>query len=244
MSHCLVVLAPVKESTSDSNNGEDYGNPYLILGLKGDPQTYSTADIKKAYRRTIGRKHPDHGGNATDFTKIKAAYDLLTDELRRATYDATGSWMKSTLHLQEGGKSKITVLLIAALDEIAQNPNQSIEYADPLNQVQLRLQGEIQELLKQKATLNSGLKRYAKLSKRIKFSGDPENDPIAQLLKQRLNAGRESLQRILEIIEINKVAIELIPTYKYEQDEPPPYSPPPGFVQISIAPGTGFFTMN
>jgi DnaJ-domain-containing protein 1 len=59
------AVAPVQQSAED---------PYMILGIQ--PGADSNA-IKLAYRRLAKQHHPDAGGNAAEFQKIKAAFNEL-----------------------------------------------------------------------------------------------------------------------------------------------------------------------
>jgi molecular chaperone DnaJ len=64
---------------------------YLILGV---PQTATTADIKRAFRRLARRYHPgvNPGDRAaeTKFAQISTAYETLVDPVRRQEYDMSG----------------------------------------------------------------------------------------------------------------------------------------------------------
>lgn len=65
---------------------------YEILGV---PRNASTEEIKKAYRKLAMKYHPDrHGGRDKEaeekFKEINEAYDILSDEQKRATYDRFG----------------------------------------------------------------------------------------------------------------------------------------------------------
>lgn len=64
---------------------------YEVLGL---PREASTADIKKAYRRLAMKHHPDRnqGDNVseTHFKEAKEAYEILSNESKRSTYDQFG----------------------------------------------------------------------------------------------------------------------------------------------------------
>ncbi|TPW28483.1 J domain-containing protein [Martelella alba] len=64
-------------------------NPYDVLGVARDA---SEADIKKAYRKLAKTLHPDlNPGDkkkAEEFSKVTAAYDLLSDPDKRRRYDA------------------------------------------------------------------------------------------------------------------------------------------------------------
>jgi len=57
---------------------------YQILGV--DRQA-TDADIKKAYRKLASQHHPDRGGDANAFKQVQEAYDILSDNRKRAEYD-------------------------------------------------------------------------------------------------------------------------------------------------------------
>ena len=46
--------------------------PFQILGL---PEDASHSDVKQAFRRLAALHHPDRGGSAEMFTKIRRAYE-------------------------------------------------------------------------------------------------------------------------------------------------------------------------
>jgi molecular chaperone DnaJ len=59
---------------------------YEILGVS---RGASKETIRQAYRKLIKRAHPDHAGPEAHetFLEIRAAYELLEDDERRADYD-------------------------------------------------------------------------------------------------------------------------------------------------------------
>ena len=65
-------------------------NHYQTLGIK---QTADIGEIKKAYRTLAKKYHPDKNlGDETaskKFVEIAQAYEILSDEKTRATYDKT-----------------------------------------------------------------------------------------------------------------------------------------------------------
>lgn len=61
---------------------------YNDLGLKQD----ATPDaIKSAYRRRAKKMHPDAGGKRADFDRLRHAYTVLGDPVRRLKYDCDGT---------------------------------------------------------------------------------------------------------------------------------------------------------
>jgi len=61
---------------------------YQHLGVN---RSADATEIKKAYRKMSLIHHPDKGGDPEEFKKIQKAYEVLSDDARRANYDATGS---------------------------------------------------------------------------------------------------------------------------------------------------------
>jgi len=61
---------------------------YKILGIE---KGASKEDIKKAFRVLAHKYHPDKkGGNETKFKEASEAYSILSDDKKRAEYDAYG----------------------------------------------------------------------------------------------------------------------------------------------------------
>lgn len=53
-------------------------------------------DIKQQYRILAMKHHPDHGGKVEKFQRIKFAYEVLSDPIRRKQYDETESTTESS----------------------------------------------------------------------------------------------------------------------------------------------------
>ncbi len=62
-------------------------NLYDSLGV---PKDASADAIRAAYRKKAQAHHPDKGGDVSQFQAIQTAYDVLSDDDRRARYDTTG----------------------------------------------------------------------------------------------------------------------------------------------------------
>lgn len=57
---------------------------YDILGVR----VHATGEeIREAYRRRVLECHPDKGGNAEEFKKVREAYETLSNPVERESYD-------------------------------------------------------------------------------------------------------------------------------------------------------------
>lgn len=61
---------------------------YKTLGV---PRTASGDEIKKAFRKLARTHHPDAGGDEAKFKEINEAYEVLSDDKKRALYDQYGT---------------------------------------------------------------------------------------------------------------------------------------------------------
>jgi molecular chaperone DnaJ len=80
---------------------------YKVLDV---PRNAAEADIKKAYRRLAMKFHPDRNPNDAEaegkFKEAKEAYEVLTDEQKRAAYDQHGHAGVEAIN-RSGGRSQV-----------------------------------------------------------------------------------------------------------------------------------------
>jgi len=69
--------------------GRDVDTTKLYESL-GVDKSADAKEIKKAYRKLAVQHHPDKGGDETKFKEISAAYEILSDQEKRAKYDKYG----------------------------------------------------------------------------------------------------------------------------------------------------------
>ena len=67
-----------------STDHRDPQCPYTLLSV---PRDATITEIKRQYRKLALKHHPDKGGDEAIFKEISAAYEVLSDEGRRAEYD-------------------------------------------------------------------------------------------------------------------------------------------------------------
>jgi hypothetical protein len=68
---------PKKAGGHSTASGEESArpvDPYVLLGIEASA---SITDVKAAFRKKAIEHHPDHGGSAEAFMRIKRAYDWI-----------------------------------------------------------------------------------------------------------------------------------------------------------------------
>ena len=93
-------------------NKPDY---YKTLGVSKD----ATADeIKKAFRKLARTHHPDAGGDEAKFKEINEAYEVLSDEKKRALYDQYGTADQNQVPFNWGGGTTVNMSDFGSWGEI------------------------------------------------------------------------------------------------------------------------------
>lgn len=78
---------PGQEMEDESPKEVDNKKLYEVLEVD---QKATTEEIKRAFRKLAIKFHPDKGGDPEKFKEINAAYEVLSNEEKRKTYDRFG----------------------------------------------------------------------------------------------------------------------------------------------------------
>ncbi len=84
---------------------------YSILGVARDADIRT---IRRAFRKKVRSTHPDGGGSVEAFNELKAAYDILSDPIRRRRYDEVGDLGDPAA---DPNRAKIIEILSFGLDQ-------------------------------------------------------------------------------------------------------------------------------
>lgn len=84
---------------------------YKTLGV---PRTATADEIKKAFRKLARKHHPDAGGDEAKFKELNEAYEVLSDEKKRALYDQYGTANENQIP-QDGAVAKALTSRISSV---------------------------------------------------------------------------------------------------------------------------------
>jgi curved DNA-binding protein CbpA len=88
-------------------------NPYTELDV---PVDASLETIKQRYRTLAQMHHPDKGGDEELFKRIKLAYEILSDPIRRKQYDITGE--TTTTNAKDEAVANLVQILLHVVPNI------------------------------------------------------------------------------------------------------------------------------
>ena len=100
-------------------------NPYTELDV---PVNASLEDIKQRYRTLAQMHHPDKGGDEELFKRIKLAYEILSDPVRRKQYDITGE--TTTTNAKDEAVANIVQILLHVVPNFNADQDDLIKIAE------------------------------------------------------------------------------------------------------------------
>jgi len=101
----LVPPAEAKKKRRKKPKNVEY---YELLQVEW---TATDKELNKAYKKRALRLHPDKGGDAAEFARMKKAYDILSDEKKREMYDKYGPEMLRVMEGEAGPDLYIRIML-------------------------------------------------------------------------------------------------------------------------------------
>ena len=186
---------------------------YEVLGIAPGA---SPDDIKQAYREQSKTAHPDHGGDAEAFRKIKLAYDVLRDDERRTHYDATGEYRDE---VATNDPDSVALGIIAeALMGVVQGPGDPVE-TDLVVHLTRAFDKRLAELRKELTPVEQGLKRTQALKGRFKNRKRKSNQ-VSGLIDWQIRTLTEAIAAKKVPIAQMERAREILQDYDFRQDAP------------------------
>ena len=179
-------------------------DPYLELEVSINA---TDEEIKIQYRAMAMIHHPDKGGDEEKFKRIKEAYEILSDPVRRKAYEISGD-AETNLHLRN-----------AALDHISQMMGQIVPQfnseADDLFAIMRHEVNNIRQGMIENTNVCVGyMANLQKVIARVNAKHDKQNIMLEILQKQidfRIREHEDFTQRI----KICDLEIEILKDYEY-----------------------------
>lgn len=182
-------------------------NHYEVLGVSKEA---TQEEIIAAYRKKRSSAHPDKKGDAAQFHKIQKAYEVLSDPVRRADYDATG---------RDGGivENRHQQMLVGMI-LIAIDATNDIDHVDILVVIRRHINETIINLDMAKKQAKKEIIKFKKAAKRLKKKDNSDNWYVTIILNNV-----SILKKCVEAIEVdkkfNQELLTLLNELSYEVDK-------------------------
>ncbi|ACM29738.1 J domain-containing protein [Agrobacterium rhizogenes] len=185
-------------------------DPYDILGVGRDA---SDEQIKAAYRKRAKGAHPDSGGDAEAFGRLKKAHELLLDPVRRKVFDDTGY----DVELTDAVDLQALVAIEKLITDMVLDEREPGTF-DPVAHMRACLLEEIRKANFSK----SELERH---SDRIRLHLDrlgkrPGKDVVGHMLRARIKAIATAIGETDAKIGATERACDMLDGYLYVMDTP------------------------
>lgn len=186
---------------------------YQTLGVG---KKASRKQIREAYRRSAKAAHPDTGGSPEKFALVKRAHDVLTDDERRAKYDANGDTSEPR---RDDGLQMALNIISLILDKVMA----AIERkgADPVafnivSDMRTMLGGDI-------ATLEDHVlqaKRVAAKAERMlgRFRVKKGENFLEGIIRQKVEAAQKNAWNLEEQLAVGRRAMDMLRGYEFRYD--------------------------
>jgi DnaJ-class molecular chaperone len=162
------------------------GDLYAALGLDQN-KVFSTNDIVKAYRRLIGKYHPDRvkqtEQSAKELKQIQQAYDVLSKEESRKFYDDTGVLPFTQVEIEKNGDNLTADRLLSVCQELCGDSNsitpEGLAKLDIVAQAERTFHNDLQRNTQIQNNVNKVIKKLKVVIKRMsKKTGNFHRSPV------------------------------------------------------------------
>ncbi|OCP36318.1 molecular chaperone DnaJ [Ensifer sp. LC163] len=181
-------------------------DPYEMLGVDRDANDQT---IRTAYRKAAKAAHPDSGGDAEQFARLQAVYDLLKDPVRRKVFDDTGY----DPQLAEPRDLKGLMMLETLVNDFILDEREPGSF-DPVAAMRRKLSDDI---VKSRFHILELERHRARVRKHLDRLGRrPETDVLGSMLRARSRSIAEAIKTTEEQIKTIEQAYEMLEGYSYE----------------------------
>jgi len=196
-------------------------DPYVELGV---PRDASPGEIKRAHRKRAFETHPDAGGSPEAFKATSRAVAVLSDPVKRARFDATGTieedapdndrtaaWQVIEMHL-----GNFLAKYLVGFDP-KDDPRQ-LDFVEVLDFV---IRDELKQAHKSIVLVRRTVETLKDIARRFSLrSKTATSDPIARGFAHRIEQNEKQISDIELGIRIREHALLILREYEFDVAQP------------------------
>ena len=178
-------------------------NPYTELDV---PIDASLETIKQRYRTLAQMYHPDKGGDEEIFKRIKLAYEILSDPVRRKQYDITGE--TTTTNAKDEAVANIVQILLHVV------PSFNVDQDDLIQIAEIETRTMLDLVHKDIGVTERYIINLEKVSKKLRIKTDGENLLNSFVLNQ-IQQRKQELLTFQRRVQVCNLMLEILKDYEY-----------------------------
>ena len=175
------------------------------------PKTCTSEEIKQKYRILAQLHHPDKGGDVEKFKRMKLAYEVLSDPIKREHYDSTGDHY-SDVNLDSEVMGRLAVMVSQFVQHI--NP----EIDDLILKMRIEIRALQQLTTNAIVECNDLIAKFNIISKKIRLKKEGENLLKVVVDKKVLGLHNEVINHKRGLIVFARM-LEVLDDYHFSSDE-------------------------
>ena len=190
-------------------------NPYTELDV---PVSASYETIKQRYKTLAQMHHPDKGGDEEMFKRIKLAYEILSDPVRRKQYDITGE--TTTTNAKDEAIANIVQILLHVV------PSFNVDQDDLIQIAEIETRTMIDLAHKDIGVTERYIANLEKVSKKLRIKTEGENILNSFIINQ-IQQRTQELETFKRRVQVCNLMLEILKDYEYGLRNLIFESPPP-----------------
>jgi curved DNA-binding protein CbpA len=178
-------------------------NPYTELDV---PVDASLDTIRQRYRTLAQMYHPDKGGDEEMFKRIKLAYEILSDPVRRKQYDITGE--TTTTNAKDEAVANIVQILLHVI------PSLNVDQDDLIQIAEMETRGMLDLANKDIGVTERYIVNLEKVSTKLRIKTDGENILNIFIINQ-IQQRRQELIDFQRRVQVCNLMLSILKDYEY-----------------------------
>jgi len=175
------------------------------------PKTCTSEEIKQKYRILAQLHHPDKGGDVEKFKRMKLAYEVLSDPIKREHYDSTGDHYND-INIDSEVMGRLAFMVSQFVQHI--NP----EFDDLILKMKIEIRALQQLTTNAIIECNDLIAKFNIISKKIRLKKEGENLLKLVVDKKVLGLHNEVINHKRGLIVFARM-LEVLDDYHYSSDE-------------------------
>jgi len=178
-------------------------NPYTELDI---PVDASLETIKQRYRTLAQMHHPDKGGDEELFKRIKLAYEILSDPVRRKQYDIIGE--TTTTNAKDEAIANIVQILLHVV------PNFNVDQDDLIQVAEIETRTMLDLINKDIGVTERYILNLEKVLSKLRIKTEGEN-LLSIFIVNQIQQKKQELEAFQRRIQICNLMLEILKDYEY-----------------------------